>query len=56
MAIRERHHFIENFGEEAVLLAIFRDEAPFIGKILEDVEGWLEFHFTVHALPGGLVI
>ena len=66
----KRHHFIGNFGEEAPFYwLIERGGDILFGKVWEEVGrwsffiyvqncagGWLEFHFMVHALPGGLVI
>ena len=63
-----RHHFIGNFGEEAPFYWLFeRGGAILLGRfgrrlvdffiyVQNYAGGWREFHFMVHALPGGLVI
>ena len=68
MAISERrHHFTGNFGEEALFYWLFeRGGTILLGKfgrrlvkffifVLNYAGGWSQFHFMVHALPGGLV-
>ena len=64
-----RHHLISNLGEETPVYRLFeRGGIPLLGKfgrrlvvflyiyLQNYVGGWLEFHFMVHALPGGPVI
>ena len=55
--LERKHHFIGYFREEAPFYWVYLGEgwwSVFI-FVQDYAGGWLEFHFMVNALPGGLV-